>query len=137
LQANGERGKRTIPRTPLPNWFSALKYGRIRDNAEARLFGAQLASIQIAEQARTAATFRPKTKAFENSFYATLGFRAENNCVAGNGFRAIGVITALEEGLGRPVLVANQVAFGMRWPSRGACARERIWPSVRDAEVEG
>jgi maleate isomerase len=29
----------------------------------------------------------------------------------GNGFRAIGVIAALEEDLGRPVLTANQVAF--------------------------
>jgi maleate isomerase len=31
--------------------------------------------------------------------------------VAGNGFRAIGVIAALEEDLGRPVLTGNQVAF--------------------------
>jgi maleate isomerase len=31
--------------------------------------------------------------------------------VAGNGFRTIGVISALEEDLGRPVLTANQVAF--------------------------
>lgn len=31
--------------------------------------------------------------------------------IAGNGFRAIGVIAALEEDLGRPVLTANQVAF--------------------------
>jgi maleate isomerase len=30
---------------------------------------------------------------------------------SGNGFRAIGVIAALEEDLGRPVLTANQVAF--------------------------
>jgi maleate isomerase len=30
--------------------------------------------------------------------------------IAGNGFRAIGVIAALEEDLGRPVLTANQVA---------------------------
>jgi maleate isomerase len=31
--------------------------------------------------------------------------------VAGNGFRTIGVIAALEQDLGRPVLTANQVAF--------------------------
>ena len=31
--------------------------------------------------------------------------------IAGNGFRTIGVIAALEEDLGRPVLTANQVAF--------------------------
>ena len=31
--------------------------------------------------------------------------------IAGNGFRAIGVIAALEEGLGRSVLTANQAAF--------------------------
>jgi len=31
--------------------------------------------------------------------------------IAGNGFRSIGVIAALEEDLGRPVLTANQVAF--------------------------
>jgi maleate isomerase len=31
--------------------------------------------------------------------------------IGGNGFRAIGVIKALEEDLGRPVLTANQVAF--------------------------
>ena len=31
--------------------------------------------------------------------------------VAGNGFRAIGVIAALEEDLGKPVLTGNQVAF--------------------------
>ncbi len=31
--------------------------------------------------------------------------------IGGNGFRAIGVIQALEEDLGRPVLTANQVAF--------------------------
>ncbi len=45
---------------------------------------------------------------------------------SGNGFRAIGVIAALEEDLGRPVLTANQVAFwyapghaGVRAPVNG------------------
>ena len=36
---------------------------------------------------------------------------AEAVFIGGNGFRAIGVIKALEDALGRPVLTANQVAF--------------------------
>jgi maleate isomerase len=36
---------------------------------------------------------------------------AEAVFIGGNGFRAIGVIEALEENLGRPILTANQVAF--------------------------
>lgn len=36
---------------------------------------------------------------------------ADSVFVGGNGFRAIGVIQALEDSLGRPVLTANQVAF--------------------------
>jgi maleate isomerase len=36
---------------------------------------------------------------------------AESVFIAGNGFRTIGVIAALEEDLGRPVLTGNQVAF--------------------------
>jgi maleate isomerase len=36
---------------------------------------------------------------------------AEGIFIAGNGFRSIGVIAALEEDLGRPVLTANQVAL--------------------------
>jgi len=36
---------------------------------------------------------------------------AEAVFIGGNGFRAIGVIKALEENLARPVLTANQVAF--------------------------
>jgi maleate isomerase len=36
---------------------------------------------------------------------------AEGVFVGGNGFRAIAVIKALEDSLGRPVLTANQVAF--------------------------
>jgi maleate isomerase len=36
---------------------------------------------------------------------------AEAVFIGGNGFRAVGVIQALEEDLGRPVLTANQVAF--------------------------
>ena len=37
--------------------------------------------------------------------------QAEAVFIGGNGLRAIGVIEALEETLGRPVLTANQVAF--------------------------
>ena len=36
---------------------------------------------------------------------------AEGVFVGGNGFRAIGVIKALEDTLGCPVLTANEVAF--------------------------
>ena len=36
---------------------------------------------------------------------------AEAVFIGGNGFRAIGIIKALEENLARPVLTANQVAF--------------------------
>jgi hypothetical protein len=34
-----------------------------------------------------------------------------HHCGTGNGFRAIGVIAALEEDLDRPVLTGNRVAF--------------------------
>jgi len=37
--------------------------------------------------------------------------KAEAVFIGGNGLRAIGVINALEESLGRPVLTANQAAF--------------------------
>ncbi len=36
---------------------------------------------------------------------------AEAVFIGGNGFRAVGVIQALEQDLARPVLTANQVAF--------------------------
>jgi maleate isomerase len=36
---------------------------------------------------------------------------AEAVVVGGNGFRAVGAIAAIEEGLGRPVLTANQALF--------------------------
>ncbi len=47
---------------------------------------------------------------------------AEGVFIGGNGFRAIGVIKALEDSLGRPVLTANQVAFwcALRWASARA-----------------
>jgi maleate isomerase len=51
---------------------------------------------------------------------------AEAVLLSGNGFRAIGVMAALEADLGRPVLTANQVAFwyalghaGVRAPVHG------------------
>jgi maleate isomerase len=37
--------------------------------------------------------------------------------IGGNGFRSVGVIAALEEDLGRPVLTANQVLL---WGTRRA-----------------
>jgi maleate isomerase len=36
---------------------------------------------------------------------------AEAVFIGGNGLRAVGIIKALEENLGRPILTANQVAF--------------------------
>jgi len=36
---------------------------------------------------------------------------AETVFIGGNGLRAVGIINALEENLGRPILTANQVAF--------------------------
>jgi maleate isomerase len=49
---------------------------------------------------------------------------AEGVFIAGNGFRSIGVIAALEEDLGRPVLTANQVAlwYALRLAGVGAKA---------------
>jgi len=41
----------------------------------------------------------------------TVPNEAEAVLIAGNGLRAVGVINALEEALGRPVLTANQVTF--------------------------
>jgi maleate isomerase len=41
--------------------------------------------------------------------------------IGGNGFRAVGVIAALEEGLGRPVLTANQVL---------------LWAALRAADTD-
>ena len=57
-------------------------------------------------------TSRPFSRA--NSINGSLHTRpksAEAVFIGGNGFRAIGVIDALEENLDRPVLTANQVAF--------------------------
>jgi len=47
---------------------------------------------------------------------------AEAVFIGGNGFRAVGIIKALEERLGRPVLTANQVAFWHALRSSGARA---------------
>jgi maleate cis-trans isomerase len=45
--------------------------------------------------------------------------------IAGNGFRAIGVIAALEEDLGRPVLTANQGGVLVRATLGGRRSRSR------------
>ena len=47
---------------------------------------------------------------------------AESVFIGGNGFRAIGVIKALEDSLDRPVLTANQVAFWCALRRSGARA---------------
>jgi maleate isomerase len=48
---------------------------------------------------------------------------AEGVFIAGNGFRSIGVIAALEEDLGRPVLTANQVALWYALRLAGVAAK--------------
>jgi maleate isomerase len=49
--------------------------------------------------------------------------RAEAVFIGGNGLRAVGVIKALEEGLKRPVLTANQVAFWQTLVLMGSTAK--------------
>jgi maleate isomerase len=52
--------------------------------------------------------------------------------IAGNGFRAIGVIAALEEDLGPPVLTGNQVAFWYALRLAGVGGRSRwLRPGVQ------
>ncbi len=46
---------------------------------------------------------------------------AEAIFIGGNGFRAIGVIEALEENLNRPILTANQVTFWQALALSGSC----------------
>jgi maleate isomerase len=48
---------------------------------------------------------------------------AEADFIGGNGFRAIGAIRALEDGLSRPILTANQVAF---WCALRLSGREHL-----------
>jgi maleate isomerase len=50
--------------------------------------------------------------------------RAEALVIGGNGFRAVGVISALEADLQRPVLTANQVLFWAALRAVGADTRE-------------
>ena len=50
--------------------------------------------------------------------------RAEALVIGGNGFRAVGVISALEADLRRPVLTANQVLFWAALRAAGADPRE-------------
>jgi maleate isomerase len=45
---------------------------------------------------------------------------AEAVVIGGNGFRAVGVVNALEDALGRPVLTANQVLFWAALRAAGA-----------------
>jgi maleate isomerase len=49
--------------------------------------------------------------------------QAEAVFVAGNGLRAVGAIHALEEGLGKPVLTANQVLFWRALRNVGVAAK--------------
>jgi hypothetical protein len=54
---------------------------------------------------------------------------AEAVFIGGNGYRTIGVIAALEEDLGRPVLTGNQVAFW--YALRLAVSEPRLRVTVR------
>ena len=67
------------------------------------------------EVAKPADPLRKLTELYRAELYAfartEVPATAEAVFFGGNGFRAIGMITALEEELGRPVLTGNQVAF--------------------------
>jgi maleate isomerase len=61
----------------------------------------------------------------------------EGVCVAGNGFRTIGVIAALEEDLGRPVLTGNQAAFWYALRLAGVGAEVDDYGQVFRAKPKG
>ena len=62
---------------------------------------------------------------------------AEAVFIGGNGFRSVGVIAALEESLGRPVLTANQVLLWGMLQAIGSTVSPdgygRLWKSVAPA----
>jgi maleate isomerase len=62
---------------------------------------------------------------------------AEGVFIAGNGFRAIGVIAALEEDLGRPVLTGNQVAFWYALRLAGGTAQVNDYGQVFRMHANG
>jgi maleate isomerase len=60
---------------------------------------------------------------------------AEAVFIGGNGFRAVGIIKALEDALGRPVLTANQVAFWHALRLSGARAEIVDYGQIFDREL--
>lgn len=56
--------------------------------------------------------------------------QAEAVFIGGNGLRAIGVIEALEEAVGRPVLTANQVAFWQALRLGGMTSKVRQYGTI-------
>jgi maleate isomerase len=66
---------------------------------------------------------------------------AEAVFIGGNGYRTIGVIAALEEDLGRPVLTGNQVAlwYALRLAGVGATVEGygQVFTATRNGEEEG
>ena len=55
--------------------------------------------------------------------------------IGGNGFRAVGIIKALEDALARPVLTANQVAFWHALRLSGARAEIVDYGQIFDREL--
>ena len=90
-----------------PPWFSEELNAAGKEYFAAR-------GIEVVHCARMAPA-RPFTEVPPAEVYAwakaNVPQNAEGILIGGNGLRAIGVIRALEETLGRPVLTANQVAF--------------------------
>ena len=62
---------------------------------------------------------------------------AECIFIAGNGFRTIGVIAALEEDLGKPVLTGNQVAFWYALRLAGGTAQVNDYGQVFRMHANG
>lgn len=58
---------------------------------------------------------------------------AEAVFVGGNGFRAVGVIDALEQDLGIPVLTANQVLLWKMLETSGTALRPQGYGRIFDA----
>jgi len=90
-----------------PPWFSEEVNGQGRDYFRSR--GFEVVSCARMTPLRQF-TEVPPTEVYDWT-KANVAGAAEAVLIAGNGLRAVGVIQALEETLGKPVLTANQVIF--------------------------
>ncbi len=90
-----------------PPWFSQEANASGRDYFRSR--GMEVVYCACMTPARPFTELRP-AEVYDWTT-ANVPQDAEAVFIAGNGLRAIGVIQALEDALGRPVLTANQVAF--------------------------